>query len=588
MPDFSSAIVLLEKPFEDLYRKTTGALQAKIKLFRAASRMKALHQRLYDSQRVKTIWHTDRPLSLSSFFHPAYVMRNAEGVASQIRLTSLDDLPDNHNILFGTVGQGKSIVIRYLLGKEIKSGTRVPVLCELRNVDSESLEEYLVDRFSLLLGISPDVEIFHSFAEDGKLSFLLDGFDEIDPARVAKIMQDIQDLSFKYPACRILLTSRPDSDCRHLTTFQANRLGPLSERELPEFYKRITKDQLLTDRLVAAIQASPIKIRELLKTPLLATLLAISYRAAHKIPLDFAEFYDELFQILLIRHDGAKMGWKRRRKTTLNDRQIQQIFEAFCFATRKRQAASIDREMAISLASDSIKTCDYAADPDLFIDDIKSITCLLVDEGKKLNFVHVSVQEFFASRYVRTRPEEVSRKFYEKLRDGKWDKWLEELVFLKQIDAHRANKYFFIPDLERTISDLERSNRHATSYAEDYLLRMRVERKKVKVEEREKSSFFVRVDRSVHSHRYHAIDSAIFKSLFENNIPGVQNWNTAFLANPNISQRSYWEIASDRGQAFSSKFIKFADGLIQLARKDLVDMREKIAKEELGTDFNDV
>lgn len=42
-------------------------------------------------------------------------------------------------------------------------------------------------------------------------------------------------------------------------------------------------------------------VRAVASTPLLATLLTIVYRSTQRIPNDFSEFYDQLFQILLVK-----------------------------------------------------------------------------------------------------------------------------------------------------------------------------------------------------------------------------------------------------------------------------------------------
>lgn len=172
MPDFATAIALLKKPIEELYGEASGAIKERIAIIRTAAKVKSLHKRLWESQRVKTIWQTDRPLSLNSFFYPVKVLQERDGRSVEAKLTALHDLPDRHNIIFGTVGQGKSILLRYLLGKEIKSGTSIPVLCELRNIENESLEEYLIKRFSLLLNIESDTALFEFFSRKGKISFL--------------------------------------------------------------------------------------------------------------------------------------------------------------------------------------------------------------------------------------------------------------------------------------------------------------------------------------------------------------------------------------------------------------------------------
>lgn len=68
MPDFSLAISLLKKPIDELYNTYEGEIKQKISIIRTATKVKVLHKKLYETQRVKTIWHTDRPLSLTSFF----------------------------------------------------------------------------------------------------------------------------------------------------------------------------------------------------------------------------------------------------------------------------------------------------------------------------------------------------------------------------------------------------------------------------------------------------------------------------------------------------------------------------------------
>jgi hypothetical protein len=589
MPDFSTAITLLRKPIEDVYSAGSSVIQDKLSQVRTAVKMKNLHKKLWESQKVKTIWNTDRPLSLNAFFYPVHVSRRNGAIIIPTRLTSLDDLPDNHNIIFGTVGQGKSILLRYLLGKEMKSGTRIPVLCELRNVENNSLLDYLCNRFCLLLGLQKDLDLFLSFASTGKISFLLDGFDEIDASHIQKLMVEIEDLSFRFPLCRIVLTSRPESECRHLTNFYANKIQPLQLDDLNLFYKRVTRDDNFTIRLVSAIRTSPVKIRELVNTPLLATLLAISYRTAHKIPLDFAEFYDELFQILLVRHDGAKLGWRRARNSKLNDREIQQVFEAFCFATRKKQVSSFDRDTADNVAIESIKECKVLVDSQNFLDDIRKITCLLVDEGKKMHFVHASVQEFFSSRYIKMRSEPVAKKFYEQLLSGKWELWKEELQFLRQIDKHRSSKYFYVPDLCRTI-DHFLSGRVAvdSELIEAYLSSLAVAKSTILRDGVEKTHFFVKILRDVNTHHYAMIDAKIFSTLFYSAEKDELNWKVAFANDAKIEARTYAQVARDMGGACYAR----AGAIITVAINSFVRERQllqaSVHHEESETTFMDI
>lgn len=591
MPDFSAALLLLKKPFDDLYEKATDELKEKLAILKTHSKVKNLHKRLWESQRVKTIWNIDRPLSLSTFFYPVHIIRMDNEHKLQVRLTSLDNLPNNHNIISGTVGQGKSILIRYLLGKEIKSGSRIPVLCELRNVGDQPLEEYLINRFSLLLSIESDVHVFSYFALSGKISFLFDGFDEIDQANVQKLMQEIEDLSYKYNDCRILVTTRPDSECKYLSSFHTNEIAPLPIDDLEPFYKKVTRDPEFTNRLVAALKTSPLRIRELVNTPLLATLLGISYRTAQKIPLDFAEFYDDLFQTLLVRHDGSKLGWRRNRKTKLNDREIQQAFEAFCFASRKKQSTSFDKDLAYQLAKESLGDCELKSDSQHFLEDIVKITCLLLEDGKRLNFVHASVQEFFASRYIKTRTEPIAADFYKKLAEGKWEEWQQELIFLQQIDDHRATKYFKLPDLEKMLKVVFRlrkiedfSEAISSEVVERYLNELYVVKSIVKRDGVNSTRYFIDKSRKTTTFHHSSLDSRIYNNLFGHSRNAFP-WTFGFETNPLSLKRSYLEIAKDRGKDFYEMFVTMISNSLKNLIIEYNMMAAKTLVKETPTKF---
>lgn len=334
------------------------------------------------------------------------------------------------------------------------------------------------------------------------------------------------------------------------------------------------RDDDLVRRLVAAISTSPTKIKELVSTPLLATLLAISYRAAHRIPLDFSEFYEELFQILLVRHDGSKLGWRRQRNSKLNDREIQQIFEAFCFASRKKQTSAMDRDVTLNIASESIRECKSAVDPTDFLDDIRKITCLLVEEGKKTHFVHTSVQEFFASRYIKTRPESVAKKFYEQLLAGKWDKWKQEIEFLRQIDNHRISKYFLIPDLDLTIKHFLGEHKAVTQeLVEKYLDSLSVRKKKVSREGVESDHYYVSITRPRATYSYAALDARLYATLFHTQEGTEKNWRVAFDQNPNIELRTYRQIAADKGTACAAR----ASTLVTIAMNSSLRERQQLS-----------
>lgn len=452
MPDVSTTLALLKKPIEAAFQTATGKAKEYIENRRTESAVKELYGRLNATQKVKTIWNVDRPIALSSFYYPARI----ETKHGSQQLTSVDDLPSNYVVLLGIIGQGKSILLRYLLGKEIRSGTRVPVFIELRRVpSSQDLESYIVSLFNELMEAPGNRDLFPVFASAGRLSLLLDGFDEVDPVRVHEFASAIDLIALKYPSLRIIVSSRPNSGIENSPLFDVIPIAPLSQADLPAFFAKILqKDKALAARLTSAVARSA-AVARMASTPLLATLLSIVYRAHHKIPTDFPEFYDAVFQILLVRHDRAKNGYERKRRTPLSDRDIQLVFEAFCFKTKADGKPSLDEERAIELARQSSFIQQLQCRPEDFLSDIKNITCLLQEEGGRLEFLHQSVQEFFAARYIASRPEEIAQRFYKlAAQEEHWQQWDQVVRFLSEIDAYRASLHFYIPVLSATLSKL--------------------------------------------------------------------------------------------------------------------------------------
>lgn len=410
-------------------------------------------------QKVKTIWNVDRALTISSFYYPASI-RTPDNRTQ--KLEGLNDFPANHVVLEGTVGQGKSILMRWLLGREARSGERIPIFIELRRVPIAGFDNFVVNAFSDLIGTPADIEIFEAFAANGRISLLLDGFDELDPANESSIANSVERHANLFPQTRILITARPDSGIQNSANFDVIQIAKLTKESLPNFFNKIlSRDKELAKRLIAAIQASG-TISDLISTPLLATLLTIVYRAHQRIPLDFSEFYEELFQILLIRHDKSKTAYERHRKTKLSDRQMQEAFEAFSFKSKANSKSSIPRSEAINFAKDSLIAARVDCDESAFLTDVKKITCLLSEEGGRIEFIHQSVQEFFAAKYIKSRPEQVIANFYGKLlENAKWTSWKQEIIFLEQIDRYRTCKYFLIPAIKKTLDHLESQTKPA-------------------------------------------------------------------------------------------------------------------------------
>ena len=102
---------LVENVVVDFYNLAKAELGQRIKKWKANNHADTIYKRVRQLRLVKTIWQIEKAVDLTSFYHPAkVVVGNQRKIVHQIA-----DFGFDGNILIeGTVGQGKSIFLRYL------------------------------------------------------------------------------------------------------------------------------------------------------------------------------------------------------------------------------------------------------------------------------------------------------------------------------------------------------------------------------------------------------------------------------------------------------------------------------------------
>lgn len=455
MSELLDTAKVLKKPLDDIYELGKSNFQSKLNKWKFDRNINGLYKRISSIQNVKTIWQIDKEVNLKKFYYPSkLIIDNSIQTISHIK-----KIPSETNVVIqGTVGQGKSIFLRYLCSQELRSGSKIPIFFELRKIQKEkTLKQHLyivLDSWEFEI----NDELFDFFANSGKFIFLLDGFDEIDPSLIGNIVNELEFFSEKYPNLQILITSRPDSGIEKSPYFRIYNLAPLGKQDYEGILRKLINNEEQERNILKALNDSSTQINQLLTTPLMMTLLVLVYKAEQKIPEQFSEFYGNLFQTLLLRHDKSKPGYVRARNCPINERKLQELFEAFCFLASKESLTTLNFEKTHELANNAIQNTKIECDASNFIKDISKIACLVVEEGLDYHFIHKSVREYHAANFIKRRPDSFAIKFYETMLRGKWEDWKQELNFLSQVDEYRFTKYFLIPhinDILRKVDSVE-------------------------------------------------------------------------------------------------------------------------------------
>ena len=431
---------LVEEMSKDIYTSIKHSYVDKLKRIEAFENVDSLYTKIGDVSKVKTIWQIDKSVDLKSFYCDSYIFHN------DVRkvINSISDIGIDGNILIeGIAGQGKSILMRYLCMKELEFGRYIPVFIELRKLlDGQKISDLIYLKLKEL-GFDIDDYIFKVLCQSEKMLFLLDGFDEIKDGMQKQTINEIEEIANTLYGIKIIISSRPNSGLEFLPSFNVAKIDYIRGDEYKKIINKLSDDAITTDNLLKQIDNHKNDIKELLCTPLMVTLLVLTYKAYQKIPDQLSEFYESLFHLLLQRHDGTKPGYTRERKCNLNDIQYQRVFEAVCYVS-KNISQSFDLQTLYAITEKALDITIIKEDPQKFIYDINRITCLILHEGKEYRFIHKSLQEYFAASFIKYKPNSVAAKFYSSLLAENY-KWAQELYFLEEIDKFRFYKYFYIP-----------------------------------------------------------------------------------------------------------------------------------------------
>ena len=403
-------------------------------------------------ENVKTIWQVDKSVNLNDFYYPSNIIVKGK----VIQVESLDIFPKNGKIVIqGTAGQGKSILLRHLAGVTLKRSKVVPLFIELRKITDKTDLPTLICQSLNELGInSTEKDLEHIYASN-QFSLLFDAFDEIPEHNLKDTLRYIESICATYYQQQILITSRPGSEIQKVPAFEVFNLEQIELSDFkPMLLKFFNNDDVTVHQIMKSLHENNSEIISLVTTPLLLTLLAITYKTYNKIPTQLHEFYENIFHVLVNRHDATKPGFRREYKSKLNERELEDLFCGFCFYSMIEDKTSLSRQDALKVTKKASEFLGVTPSSEFsFLSDCIKNTCLLLEEGFNYHFIHKSIREYHSAKFISSSPNELKERFYTIAKNSTY-KYRIELDFLSVIDEHYFNKYFLLPSYESIFRDL--------------------------------------------------------------------------------------------------------------------------------------
>lgn len=312
--------------------------------------------------------------------------------------------------IVGIAGQGKSTILRKIFLEEMKRGDYFPLFIELRRINNEhSIIDHLM--FELTeIGVSCTKNNIENFLSSGRALLLLDGFDEVHSTKRMKTLREIMHIENKYNT-KLISTSRPDTEVCIEPGRENLFVRELDKNKILNILEKL--DRNTQNKEINDVIKSNILLQEILKTPILVNLFYVCYPYLDTVPRHAIDFYNRIFMTLYSRHDKIK-NFSREKYSNITASKAQDIFDAFSYFSLINDDLEFTEQSLVKnlkLAFEAERVDEEKIEN--IKSDIISITCLIQSDGfDRYVYLHKSIQEFHAARFIANLDADLKRNIY--------------------------------------------------------------------------------------------------------------------------------------------------------------------------------
>ncbi|MED2763231.1 NACHT domain-containing protein [Bacillus thuringiensis] len=328
-------------------------------------------------------------------------------------------------LITDSAGMGKSTFLKFLFLSSIRQQIQIPVFIELRRLNTN--HSIIDEIYKKINFISSDFTKEHiiELIKDGDFLFFLDGYDEIPGNDREEVSSNLKQFISYGNKNRFIITSRPHHGL-HFSDFEKFEIVGLQKEEAFELIAKYDKvsDYKLHKNLVETIDKAQGQFDEFLENPLYVSLLYLTYRNKHELPLTQAAFYRQVYDALYSDHDLTKEdGYKRQIFSGLSRDELDSFLQQFAFQCMEKGINDFEIDYLLSLIKEVLKDgmFERKIEPFEVLSDIVQNVPLLIKEGSSYKWIHKSFMEYFAAKYIAVDPDKV--QFLENL-------WKNQLAYL--------------------------------------------------------------------------------------------------------------------------------------------------------------
>ncbi|APZ07739.1 hypothetical protein BWI95_22055 (plasmid) [Kosakonia cowanii JCM 10956 = DSM 18146] len=363
----------------------------------------------------RTITSGDKDVYLDQIYYPLQV---SSYKFKNIKIDDHENLENEKRVcLVGVAGQGKTMTLKKMFLEDLNKKQYFPIFISLRNIDF-SKEVYLpeiIEKHFNSNGIECTKQEVSDFVKNTSIRMYFDGFDEVPDSDRKNVLILLKECDLQWNSS-VVCSTRPDTEFCKFPGYVTYNVEFLEKQDVQNIIDRNIKNTDVKQQL-KKILADKDFLYDSIVTPILVDIFVVTSFGLGKDPDNIASYYDALFSSLAYKHDYHKF-FRRERKSEMNDVQLEDCFTFFSFVTSMNGRTTLSENHCLEIFKDAIAFISKENHNEFDImSDIISVTNLLVKDGfNSYSFIHKSIQDYYAARFVSKRSDDVQKEFWN---DGK-------------------------------------------------------------------------------------------------------------------------------------------------------------------------
>jgi hypothetical protein len=326
--------------------------------------------------------------------------------------TALVKQPQARLFVLGSPGAGKTTLLKSLALKAIDGRFEsIPIFVSLRELSDSglSLEAFIAQQFSICE--FPDHQGYVStLLRNGRALLLLDGLDEVNEEGDQRqtIAAEVSNFVERYHSNRYIVTARVGAADDSFHNFRFVEIARFNYEQIANFATKWFYDEPeLGARFLSELHRHD-NLLELAQTPLLLTLLCLTFEDLKTFPQHRAELYKEAFEVLLRKWDDTRRINRDEFYGNLSYERRRHLLMTIAYQTLEDGELFFDTETIAQRISAFLARLPEMKSATVTIDDGIAVLKAIEAQHGVLSeravgiyaFSHKTFLEFFAARYI--------------------------------------------------------------------------------------------------------------------------------------------------------------------------------------------